>query len=366
MLTGRHPREHGAGMAGEGRDASSMTARLREDLPTLAEAFAAVGYQTVSLTTNPHLRAENGLARGFDTHRNLMIEEMTFATSFPLTKQAITATGWMQTQRARAWLALRDRDRPLFMLLHYMDPHLPRDPPEGLVAREIATGTPAGEAAVYGAMLRRLDDALGELFGALESAGRLENTLVVITSDHGEGLGPEPERRGHGNSLLPPVTRSLLIVRSSSFPEPGRICPETRSLVDLASTIAELAGLDSEIGTGQTLVDREGHCRPAPGIAFFGAISKGPLQDGLMTPDYGLIATKAEDGRARFETFDRRRDPGFRAPIEEASAESEALRASLLEHLAAQRAHTAGTTPPGPTEMSDAVREQLRALGYTE
>ena len=358
ILTGRHPRDHRAGMVG---DSSSAAGPMRGDVRTLAEAFSEAGYRTVSVTTNPHLRAENGVGRGFDSHRNLMLDNALFATSFPVTRSTRFASGTMQATRAETWFALRDRGKPLFMLLHVMDAHTPRDPPAGHVEKEIASGSEPGEAAVYGAAVREVDDAIGRLIGELEAAGQLDRTIVAVISDHGEGLEPAGERNGHGGSLFPELTRAILTVRLPRRLGAGTECREVTSLIDLAETVLSLADLPGAMGSGRALLTPEGRCVAGSGVAFVGATTVGPDRDGLVTSDLSIIVTRP-DG---VEAFDPRADPDYRTPLP-GEARSNAWYTVLESHVADQRGRAEGLSLPGPTEIGPELREQLEALGYTE
>ncbi len=94
----------------------------------------------------------------------------------------------------------------------------------------------------YDDCLGYLDEQLGELFDGLQRRGLLDQTLVIVTSDHGEGLG-EHNLFGHGESLYRTEIRVPLVIRLPSALHPSSVVGETVSLRDLPATIVDLLGL---------------------------------------------------------------------------------------------------------------------------
>ncbi len=357
LLTGHFPRSHGAGVDG---DRGSSLGPLRPDLATLAEAFRASGYQTVALTTNPHLRRQNGLDRGFDEYRNLMRDHMLFSAVFPIAAQTRFAPATVQTDRALMRLGLRDPERPLFLLLHYMDPHLPREPSASLLAAERAADPGASpEALAYGAMVRSLDRSVGRLLDTLEAGGRLDHTVIALTSDHGEGLEVGTERWDHGGPPNPEVVRVPLMFRLPERRGAGSLCPGLVSHIDLGATLLGTAGLTPSLGEGRPLLGVDGQCGPAREVAFQSMTSKGPATDGLTTPTRGLMWKRPDQWLA----FDRQSDPEYRRPLAESDPR---LRERLQRHIEKQREQASRSKAPEPTTLSPEILDQLQALGYMD
>ena len=94
----------------------------------------------------------------------------------------------------------------------------------------------------YDDCLGYLDEQLGQLFDALKRRGLLEKTLVIVTADHGEGLG-EHKLFGHGYSLYRTEIRVPLLIRPPSGLSAPTVVGETVSLRDLPATIVDLLGL---------------------------------------------------------------------------------------------------------------------------
>jgi arylsulfatase A-like enzyme len=176
------------------------------------------------------------------------------------------------TEQASEWV--RGSDEPFFMFLNYHEPHLDYDPPDGYteqVAPEGMEPPSAGEVnqeawayvtgevemdesdferlrALYDGELRYLDERLGELFDTLEAEGQLSDTLVVVTSDHGENLG-DHDLMAHQYCLYDTLMHVPLIVRGPGV-EPG-VREQVLELRDLYGTLLDAAGVDIDVPAEQ-------------------------------------------------------------------------------------------------------------------
>ncbi len=224
MLTALHPCAHrvlGPGM------------RLPPTVTTLAEAFAAAGWATGAVTEDGLIDPDMGFDRGFDRYRELLPDAAAPLGRFP---EGIA--------HARSWIDAH-ANRPFFFFLHTYQPHaVYKVPPH--VAGRWAPGPEGGQAdwfaAAYDEGLRYTDELLGGFLRALERRGILENTLVVITSDHGEEFW-EHGQFGHGYTVYREQVDVPLVMRHPRLATGGRRVPDIVSLVDLAPTILELAGV---------------------------------------------------------------------------------------------------------------------------
>ena len=165
------------------------------------------------------------------------------------------------------WLShRRETGRPFFAFLNLFDAHDPYDLPRGASHRFVRYPVTLNEAIVvyelwsiydklglpepyidlardsYDDCLGYLDEQLGQLLNALKMRGLLENTLVIVTADHGEGLG-EHKLFGHGYSLYQTEIRVPLLIRPASGLSAPTVVGETVSLRDLPATIVDLLGL---------------------------------------------------------------------------------------------------------------------------
>jgi arylsulfatase A-like enzyme len=163
-----------------------------------------------------------------------------------------------------SWLSDR-RERPYFAFLNYWDAHDPYCAPAAFRSHEPADlkeklllrywwwmrkeGLPDGQVAMlrtaYDDCVRGLDDRIGDLFEQLEARGELENTLIIITSDHGEHFG-EHELFLHGNSLYEPLLHvPLILVWPGKIPAGVQVDTPV-SLQGLPNTVCELLGQEQE------------------------------------------------------------------------------------------------------------------------
>jgi arylsulfatase A-like enzyme len=132
-------------------------------------------------------------------------------------------------------------DRPFFAFLNYFDPHWTYDPPAEYRDRFASPPKPRD---LYDGEVAYVDDELRRLFGELRRRGVLENTVVLLTADHGEHFG-EQDHRQHGGTLYAPVIRVPMVLTG-----PGIAPYSVNTAVsqrDVASTLLQLAGLVDSI-----------------------------------------------------------------------------------------------------------------------
>lgn len=244
--------------------------RLKGKDPTLAEVLAGKGYLTFAMAANMSFVSwESGLARGFQEFHDYPINvEQVIRSSFygastlaerffgrtqqvpkrvrlsrqfevPPKPEHYLMDGDEVTDKFLTWHADRDTSRPYFAFLNYFDAHFPYSPPDSL-ARKFSN-KPDGRA-LYDAELFAMDHEVGRLFAALKQSGELQNTIVIVASDHGEHLGERGLWR-HGNSLYTPVVRVPLVVRYDGKVPAGKRVERPVSLRDVGKTIIDLTGV---------------------------------------------------------------------------------------------------------------------------
>ncbi len=231
LFTGLYPQRHGV----QGRQD-----RLRDGVPTLAEVLAARGFDTVALTTNPHVTPTWGLTRGFAR----VIELMPNADRL---KHGNDAAVVLDAVR-RVAPTLRP---PFFLYVHLIDPHAPYDPPGEDLAALGHDPKAASTLARYDGEVHFADRHVGRMLAALDDHGLLAASVVVLTADHGEELY-DHGALGHGNTLYEEVVRVPLALQVPTTLLPtgeqdGRriTCPRLAtpvSLVDLMPTSLALLG----------------------------------------------------------------------------------------------------------------------------
>ncbi|MGH7474846.1 MAG: sulfatase [Longimicrobiales bacterium] len=248
-----------------GREAVELETNWKVPLdrrfPRVAEAFRDAGYLTAGFVANLlYTGHDSGLARGFLEYRDYKWTWRQWLLTAGL-GQRVKAwrAGWQPyhpfSDRKDAsevnkeflhWLDGAD-ERPFFVFLNYYDAHQPYRPPSEY-RRRFRHENRGIEG--YDGALAYLDDQLHLLLTALERRDVLENTVVVVTSDHGEMFG-EQDLTGHGNSLYMPVLRVPLFVWGPGIPAGMRV-DNVVSVRTLAQTLTELAGLDAEF-SGESL-----------------------------------------------------------------------------------------------------------------
>lgn len=248
---------------------------------TLAERFAAAGYDTAAFVHNGWVMRGRGFEQGFQQFWSFYEIERAWGPlrySGPVTVldtftlRAVrpfdgNTDATVLTARALDWLdAQAGRGRPFFAYLHYFDPHWPYRPPgadgENMVNNIqklkkwsrgqmiFANPLPAREndaaVALYGLEVDHNADAVGQLLDWLDARGLTDDTIVVFTADHGHHLGDHDYWYHHGEFLYEPGVRVPLLIRApGQLPAGAREKTQFRS-VDLAPTLLDLAGLPAD------------------------------------------------------------------------------------------------------------------------
>ncbi len=348
IFTGLYPAQHGI------RD--NISRALAPDIPTMAEAFKAAGFDTAGFVSSIVLSAQSGLGRGFDT----------FSDRFDLGTDAADEARFLDILEKRGDVAVADAVRWLedhaqkrtFMWVHLYDPHAPYEPPEPYASR-YADRPYDGEVAWSDDLVGRLDTALARL-------GLREQTLAVVTSDHGEALGEHGEAV-HGFFLYDATIRVPLLLRGPGIVAGTRIAATTQS-VDLYPTILNLAGVPIPSPAriaGRSLV---------PALQG-SAIEDAPAFAESLTPriHYGWSDLRSvREGRWKFiraprpELYDLERDPGeLRNLAESEPTRARALRAGLDRHLADDGPDRSSVEKTATRDVPAELVQKLGALGYT-
>ncbi|HXV76621.1 MAG TPA: sulfatase [Candidatus Polarisedimenticolaceae bacterium] len=242
LLSGRYPSRNGL---------TTMAGELDAQTPHLAELLRDAGFQTVAIV-NSKLLTQGGLARGFD-HVEYLPYRQGDRRGSPVSSTAVEL------------LDRRDQRRRLFAFIHYMDVHsdyvsLPRY--EEMFVRPY-DGYADGSTQqlyrfslglfdldrrdadhlldLYDAGIRQIDDRIGRLVDYLKQQGLLDETLVVVLSDHGEEF-LEHGSVLHGHSQFQEVVRVPLLLCGPTVPRGVRVSTPV-SLVDVMPTVIDLLGL---------------------------------------------------------------------------------------------------------------------------
>jgi arylsulfatase A-like enzyme len=354
MLTGADPGAHGG---------VDMEHGFNRRLPILPDLLRRAGYATRAVTSHLYVSGVYGLDHGFDH------------LDFHQDRKA--------SDVADRALDLIDRfgDRPFFLFLHFYDPHWHYDPPpetlrlfEGAYAGTLSgkwqdfskrtreSLTPADLAhllALYDGEIRYTDDNLGRVLDHLRQRGLEGNTLVVVTSDHGEEF-LEHGSWEHQKTLYEEVVRVPLLLRGPGVPV--RRERAQAGSIDVAPTILDWAGLEVPPSVhGRSLLRPPGE-RDAYGETDHTAdgTRKLFLRGGQDRWKAVLSLSRDSGALAREEWYDLARDPVESLSRPPAAAQVGVIRQRALARWRAARAGAAGP----PVELTPEQRERLRALGY--
>jgi len=421
MFTGLLPSDHCVH-----NDATHLDDRFS----TMAEVLRATGYRTYLYSANPNVSESTNFQQGFDiaeypwspAHsaraQEILKDKLTdedrsseLGRIFErkeqgqggLTAWNIKAAGEIAREALQSWLSASDEKKPFFAFVNYMEAHRPLVPPrryrEAFLSPEDVERSytvdrgwlPTWEyvfnlhdydddalaltQATYDAAILELDTLFGELIESLEAEGRLENTVVIVTSDHGEHLG-EHHMLDHQYSLYEPLLRVPLIVHYPAQLAAGRDRRPVSNF-DLFPTILDLTGAPTPAGHNSAAVSlltpREERVRLAEDAAFSRApisIVKQAHPDWDATPwqrrlravtlgDRKLI----EDSAGELRLYDLSRDPAEQQNL----VETDGVAASSLRERAGREFgpfETCEASTPAPRAMSPEEIRRLKALGY--
>ncbi len=235
----------------------NVGASLDDNIPTIAELFWDAGYTTVALDNIVNFKSHpKHFVRGYEFYIN--------ATG---TSRSIHhhVTADQINERLIPWLETFGRKRRFFAFVHYWDPHGPYNQPEEFKAKfrheEDMPQPVKAEAGyeyipgwgkvdeirpdvvdLYDGEVAYVDDRIGQVLSALDELGLLDETLVVITADHGELLG-EHNFVGHAYLYQPNIHIPLILWRPGLLPQGVRI-PHLVQSADIVPTILDLAGIE--------------------------------------------------------------------------------------------------------------------------
>jgi arylsulfatase A-like enzyme len=356
LFTSLYPHSHGV---------IEDTLALNEEVATLPALMKQAGYATGGFAACDYLSEKHGFGRGFDYY---------------LQRRGIRAPA--VCEEALKWL-VRERPQKFFLFLHFYDVHPTYDPSqpylkmfessyEGSMRGTIQTllnindgKIPVSEedrrhlVALYDAVIRQLDDELKTFFGFLEERNLLSNTLIVVTSDHGEEFF-EHGKVLHSRTLYDELIRIPLIVVGPGVPS-GRQVEEQVQLIDLAPTILEVCGLKIPGGMeGASLLPLiQGTTAGWRPYAFAEADKDNEeydLKRAIRTREFKLYFDRRSKEE---ELYDLAADPAEQADILDSRGDvAEVLRKELGTWM------STGRGQPERIVLTDREREELRSLGY--
>jgi arylsulfatase A-like enzyme len=375
VLTGLTPSTHRA---------ITTEARLPQSAELVSETFDGAGFGTASFLANGYVSDRFGFDQGWDHYTN-MIREGRSTEAEDVFREA---GDWIEQHRSERF----------FVYIQTIDPHVPYDPPAEFLQMYDARTDYAGQVrprstgdqleaakrnppgivfdesditrltALHDGEISYHDRELGRFMERLAALGVADDTLLVITSDHGEEFRDHGSW-GHGHSVYQELIQVPLIFHRPGLVPEGRRVAHPVSTMNVAQTVIDLAGVSGlRDAEGRSLVpDMRGETPTQPAVAFSNMLDDRRV---IRSRRWKMILNGINA-----KLFDLDEDPGERNEITDLSRHPIAarfLRIHLGQYLGARdRGHwwqatqrDAQQLQTEQAEMDETIRAQLRALGY--
>ncbi|NLH50998.1 MAG: sulfatase [Myxococcales bacterium] len=382
IFTGLYADTHGVGMVSRALTANSLL---------LGNVLKNHGYRTGAVVCAPLLSRTYGFQYGFEDYDTDLV-----APTFKQARQV--KVGPDVTERGLQWME-QNRRKPFFLFLHYWDVHYDYNPPPEYVRmfdpdyqgeidglgihnrKDIVSGMDPRDlrhlVALYDGEIRYTDDAIGKLFAGLSELGLEQNTLVIVTSDHGEEF-LDHGGIAHTRTCYEELIRVPLLIRVPWLPAGPRVVDGLTSLVDLFPTVLDLLGIKHKklplqgisladaIRDGQTLPDRE----------IFAETKRGQLEPtdrefrwaAVLAPDRWKLH-RLGNGKNDLKrlVFDLRADPGETANRETDDPDrTRKLDLDLVRQQVVDRQIRGKVNADGKVDVDPELSKTLKGLGYIQ
>lgn len=350
LLTGRYP---------DGLSSRGGHPCLLGGEPSLAEVLRSHGYATLLASANGAVGSASGMDVGFDEVLQNPAPQPGFESFFlfhvlfvlggwhplrdpPTAPSAPRVTEWV-LERITYWTKRRV---PYFVLINYMDAH---------------QGRRAGDQG-YNLGVIDIDRALARILSYLEHEGRLDSTLVMVTSDHGESLG-EHGIRGHRMTLNEPEVRVPLIVHWPGNRTWPSVVEEPVSLVDLFPTVLQALSIEPRALQidGRSLFAPQGDRPILLSLVPFDS-AMGYTHGAIRAIRKGSYKLVSENGK-RPRLFDVDIDP---AELHDLASQRPDIVENLMRTLVEEAVASRQRGSPLELESSDPMTQQLRTMGYAD
>jgi arylsulfatase A-like enzyme len=375
LLTSRYASQH---------HVTSFDAKLGDAEVTLAEILQEHGYAAGGFSANFRLADTHGYAQGFDHWRSYVSAD-TSETKVRGDRLLRESGEWIARTRSAS-------QAPMLVYLQYMEPHTPYLPPEpylsrfvrqpadadATVARTKLIAAPPGDkgltaseidllTSLYDGEVAAADAQLRRLFEELERSGFLDDTIVVVTADHGEEFG-EHKQFLHGFTLFNTAIRIPLIIVAPGI-QGGRVVNDNVSLIDVAPTVLDLLKAPAApTFEGRSLVPliTGDPAPPLRGPVLSELEQMHPMVDwrvhsrALMSGKRKLIVKR--NGRMRAYALARDPDEDRAWYVRPENDRMNGDLVDMLQSMTADLQKSAAEAQRQPIDES--TKEKLRALGY--
>lgn len=253
-------------------------ARIEPGTPSLQSLLGQRGYVTGAFSSNAAWITPEYLGRGFLRFRTYQFEDYIRRVRYGrVLNKVLERVGYPESGRGKKaskltseFLTFLDEypDRPFFSYLCYMDVN------RQMYKARTDGGSWAEVIAAYDRAVTEMDAEIGRLLGALQERALLENTLIILTSDHGQSFGEQsgdhnPE--GHGTSLYPEQSAVPLFVVYPPQVPAGMVLSQEVSIIQIPSTVMHLLGVEqTAFGREPLPLDSQSAAAAAGRAAFLG------------------------------------------------------------------------------------------------
>ncbi len=350
LFTGRNPTAHGVHTNG--------VYALSSSEQTLAEFLKEHGYFTAGFASAFPISRRFGMAQGFDLYNDQMsLLEQEKKAKFrmgafaqrPAADVATAVISWIKENLPN--------DRPFFLFIHFFDAHAPYAPPLDFIER---FGN--SKERRYAGEIAYIDSQLGRILSAFDDANIRNNTIFIVTSDHGESLGEHGEET-HGIFIYDSTIRIPLFFTGGPIPQ-GKSLRDQVGIIDIFPTIADLLGF--------TIPDRV-HGRSLKGL-LLGSVSQFDItpyyiESFLSYESFGwspLIGFRTSSNKLirapRPELYDLKHDPFEKDNLYQRKPD---LVKDLENEFTKFLKNITETSDNARTQLSGEERAILHSLGYT-
>lgn len=361
MHTSLYPIEHGA---------FSKSLKLRDNTVMLAEYMKNNYYKTIAVVTNILLTDKYGFSQGFDIYNQTI-------------KNNVSSN--LITERAIEYVS-KNRENKFFLWLHYLDPHgMYRDHSEFEYSSNYS-GFPVGFKAgpntlnsitgsindqalqyvidLYDEEISFTDKHIGRLIDYLDKIGLSENTIIILTSDHGEEF-MERKRFGHGKSLYQELIHvPLIIYDPTGLKYESKRVKSNVEVRDIPKTILDLCGIKNSAFGGNNLkiiAEEDNQTGPSYSDVIY---YRGDRLDmkGIVANDFKLINNMNDQ---TYELYDLQSDSQEKVNLIESEQEKVIrMKKDLLSELSELKLEIANELET--TKLSKEEIAELKALGYIQ
>jgi len=379
IMTSMHPSEHGSGVQ------HFKYGKLDPQLDTLPEILSRQGYDTAAFSVSFIITQQFNFQQGFDSFFDLS----PYCFSWQGDKVA--------AEHAKKWISQK-RERPFFIFFHLMNPHSPysvgphlEHSSEEVTRAILADDFMRSQVFNYFSALRlpsphenrkkhakspllknydneikRTNDAMEEFFAALAYNGLLDNTLIIMTADHGEEF-KDHGGMGHGHNLYQEVIHVPIIIAGTPVKTPGRIVQEMVSTMDIMPTVLETAGVslppNKMRGTSLWPLIRKNEYNARPFYSELEFADPDKIMMSVIKDNHKLIKTW-DNGKEDVRLFDLNADPHEKNNLAPDKTDVVDELSPLLDDMLEKRKRY--IQKARESHMPRENREMLKALGYVD